>query len=221
MKKISIIIPAYNEEDAIEEVIRRVKFISSPNDEILVIDDGSKDNTYKLAKKTKVKIIKHKVNKGKAFALKTGFNAAKNDIVATIDADCTYPPEEIKKLLKEIENADIVIGSRFMNGIPKEIPLYRGLANKIGALITTILAWKRVTDVTTGLRIFNKNILNTCEIKARGLDFEAEFTMRAIKKNYKYKEVPIRIEERKGASKLNFSRDCLLFFVAVLRGRFT
>ena len=166
-------------------------------------------------------IIKHKVNKGKAFALKTGFNAAKNDIVATIDADCTYPPEEIKKLLKEIENADIVIGSRFMNGIPKEIPLYRGLANKIGALITTILAWKRVTDVTTGLRIFNKNILNTCEIKARGLDFEAEFTMRAIKKNYKYKEVPIRIEERKGASKLNFSRDCLLFFVAVLRGRFT
>ncbi len=216
----TIIIPALNEEKGIEEVIRRCQAVCSKGDEIVVVDDGSDDRTYSLAKKTGVRVLKHKVNKGKAFALRTGFEAAKNEILVTIDADCTYPPEAIPEMTVALKDADLVVGSRFKNGIPKGLPVYRGIANIVGAEVTSIILGRRLTDVTTGLRVFRKEVIENCHIKAKGLDFEAEFTARAITKRYRYAEVPIVAEERKGQSSLRFFRHMYLFFVAVLRGRF-
>lgn len=216
----SIIIPALNEEKGIGEVIRRCRAICSEGDEIVVVDDGSTDRTYSIAKNYGVRVLKHKVNKGKAFALRTGFDAAKNDVLVTIDADCTYPPEAIPLMIDALKDADLVVGSRFKCGIPKELPFYRAIANIIGAKITSIILSRRVSDVTTGLRVFRKKVIANCPVKAKGLDFEAEFTARAITKGYRYAEVSIVTGERVGQSSLRFFRHIYLFSVAVLRGRF-
>jgi len=174
--KISIIIPAYNEENGITEVIKRCKKVLHPGDEIIVIDDGSQDNTAQIARKEKIKVISYKKNKGKAGALKEGFKAAKNEILVTIDADCTYPPEKIPELLNAVKNADLVVGTRFRAMWPKDMPPHRVFANKLGALVTSIILRRKVTDVTTGLRAFRKSLIKNMNIKAKGLDFEAEFT---------------------------------------------
>jgi len=219
MKK-SIIIPACNEEKSISEVIGRVKKVCPPEDEIIVVDDGSRDNTGKIAKKMGVRVLRHKTNKGKAIALRTGFKYAKNNIIVTIDADCTYPPEEIPNLVKNLEGCDLVVGSRFKKGIPKGIPMMRGIANILGALFASLVLFRRITDVTSGMRAFRKGVVKACRIRAKGLDFEAEFTSRAIAMGFRYREVPISFEERKGRSKLKFLRDIVKFSIAILRGRF-
>ncbi len=216
----TVIIPALNEEEGIAEVIRRCQAVLSNDDEIIVVDDGSTDKTSSIARKTGVRVIKHDVNKGKAFALRTGFNAAKNDVLVTIDADCTYPPEAIPKMIDALRSADLVVGSRFKKGVPRGFPLSRAIANIVGAEVTSIILSRRLTDVTTGLRAFRREVIEDCPVKARGLDFEAEFTARAITKGYRYAEVPVIVEERKGRSSLRFFRHMYLFFVAVLRGRF-
>lgn len=216
----TIVVPALNEEKGIEEVIGRCKAVLSNNDEIIVVDDGSIDRTSTIAKKMGVSVLRHEVNRGKAFALRTGFAAAKNDVLITIDADCTYPPESIPEMIEMLKDADLVVGSRFKNGMPSDLPFYRAIANIIGAEVTSIILGRRLTDVTTGLRAFRKDVVENCDIKAKGLDFEAEFTARAITKGYRYAEVAIVAEERKGQSSLRFFRHMYLFFVAVLRGRF-
>lgn len=216
----SIIVPALNEEEGIEEVIGRCLAVCSKVDEVIVVDDGSTDRTSLVAKKMNVRVLRHKVNRGKAFALRTGFDSAKNDILVTIDADCTYPPEAIPEMIKALKSADLVVGSRFKKGIPRGLPIYRAIANIVGAMVTSIILGRRLTDVTTGLRVFRKEVIENCPIKAKGLDFEAEFTARAITKGYRYAEVPIVAEERMGQSSLRFFRHMYLFFVAVIRGRF-
>jgi len=219
MKK-TIVIPAYNEEEAIKEVVEKTKRVCSRGDEIIVVDDGSDDRTSEIAEKLGVKVLRNKRNMGKAIALKTGFREAKNDFIVTIDADCTYPPEEIPKLIKALEGNDLVIGSRFKNGIPKNFPFLRGIANVLGAKFASLILSKRVTDVTSGMRAFRKDVVEACDIRAKGLDFEAEFTSRSIAMGFKHKEVPIRSEERLGRSKLNFFSDIFKFSIAILRGRF-
>ena len=114
---ITVVIPAYNEEKGIEEVIDRVKK-TLPKAEIIVVDDGSKDKTYEKAKRTGVKVIHHSFNMGKACALKTGYKHANCEVIANIDADCTYPPEKIPKMVKKLNEFDLVVGSRFKKGIP-------------------------------------------------------------------------------------------------------
>ncbi len=218
MKK-TIVIPAYNEEDAIKEVIERCKKVSSHGDEIIVVDDGSSDKTSGIAKKLGAKVLKHETNKGKAIALKTGFRAAKNDVIVTIDADCTYPPEEIPKLVEGLGGYDLVIGSRFRKGLPKGFPFLRVVANVLGAFFASFILLKRVTDVTSGMRAFRKDVVEACDIRAKGLDFEAEFTSRAITMGFRHREIPVDSGERIGESKLNFFSDIIRFSIAILRGR--
>lgn len=230
MSAVSIIIPAYNEEGGIEKVVKEVKSFA-PKAEIIVVDDGSKDRTYELAKSLGVHVIKHEINKGKANALRTGYAAAKGDIIVTIDADCSYPPKEIPKLLSRIEaGADIVVGSRFLVSeekqksffnfrTPNGFEWYRAWANIIGAKVASLILAYHLTDVTTGLRAFKKEI-SGLKVYANGLDYEAELTAKAITMGYKYYEVPIEFSERVGVSKLKFFRSIVKFFLAILRGKF-
>ncbi|MBT4192087.1 MAG: glycosyltransferase family 2 protein [Candidatus Diapherotrites archaeon] len=219
--KISIIIPAYNEEEGIRDTVQQCKEVLSSGDEIIVVDDGSKDKTAEIAKKTRVRVVSYKNNKGKAGALKEGFKAAKNDILITIDADCTYPASKIPALVKKLASNDLVVGSRFRRMWPKDMPWHRVAANKLGAFVTSLILGETVTDVTTGLRAFKKDTIKGMNIKAKGLDFEAEFTAHAISKGYKYDEVKIVAHEREGNSSLRFFHDIWRFFKAVLRGKFS
>ncbi len=220
MKK-SIIIPSFNEEKGLPDVVKRCKKVLNRGDEIIVVDDGSQDKTFETAKKLGVRVLKHSKNLGKTSALKTGFNAAKNDVIVTIDGDATYPPEKIPDLVKELENADLVVGTRFRKMWPKDLSWIRVAANKLGALFASVLFQRKITDVTTGMRAFRKNVLKKIpEIRAKGLDFEAELTSRAITSGLEYREVRVIPELREGQSNLQFFSHMWLFFKAIIRGKF-
>ncbi len=240
---ISIIVPAYNEEKGITKTIARLKKVKfrEPS-EIIVVDDGSADDTYKEARKNSgIKIVRHAINRGKAAALDTGFSAARGDIVATMDADCTYPPEPLPYMLGMIRanEADMVMGSRFLRkergpfvalgAVKKIISSLMGVkdpdhtnfyGNAVFSSMISVLTGKKITDGSTGLRIFRKNILGSVKIKSRGLDWEVEMTTRTLRNGFIAKEVPIEYYPRVGKTKLRPFRDGLRFFVAVVRGKF-
>lgn len=219
---VSIIIPAYNEEEGIKKTVLDVKK-TLPNAEIILVDDGSKDNTWKIMKKLSknknIKSYKHKKNKGKAHALKTGYKKAKNEIIGTIDSDYTYPPKHFPKMIKKFKKGDydMIIGSRFIKGFPKKYPFLRAFFNQLGAFVTSLILFHKVTDVTTGMRVFNKKVAKL-PTRAKSLDYEAELTGRVIKSGMKYGEVPITMKPRLGVSKLHLIKHIINFFIAMLRG---
>ncbi|MBI4177306.1 MAG: glycosyltransferase family 2 protein [Candidatus Aenigmarchaeota archaeon] len=240
---ISVIVPAYNEQGGIRKTVERLKRVRfREKSEIIVVDDGSSDNTYQESRKIRgIRILKHERNMGKAAALHTGFEAAKGDVVATIDADCTYPPERLPDMLEIIRDgeADVVLGSRFYNrrrgpgviiGAVKKIAfLLAGkrsddhtnfYGNAIFSGVITILTGKRITDGSTGLRAFRKKILNRMHIRSRGLDWEVEMTTRSVRAGLKVVEIPVDYYPRVGRTKLKILTDGIRFFVGIVRGRF-
>ena len=221
--KISIIVPAYNEEFAIRSTVERLKLaVKSVDHEIIVVDDGSSDKTYDVAKNLAgIRLLRHETNKGKAAALETGFSNASGDILFTIDADCTYPPEVIPEVAKlmEKEGLDMVICSRFLGGNPQMSRLnYFG--NILFSLLVTVLTGKRVTDASSGMRGLRKRVWTLIKVKSRNLDWEVEMTTRALRKGFVVKEFPIQYFDRVGASKLRPVRDGFRFLKAIIVGRF-
>ena len=222
--KLSIIIPAYNEESAIKNVVDEVKKINlhSIQKEIIIVDDGSKDKTYEIAKNiSDVNLLKHKYNKGKASALKNGFDHATGELLMTIDADCTYPVSSIPFLVDTVkkEDADMVIASRFLGQITAMSKLnYYG--NVAFSKLISILTGKVITDGSSGMRVFKHCIWDDIDVKSRGLDWEVEMTTKVIQKGYDVFEIPIAYSDRVGSSKLNPLTDGFRFFVAIIRGRF-
>lgn len=201
---ITVIIPAYNEEEAIQAVIKEIPDIVN---EIIVVDDGSTDRTYELAKEAGATVYKHATNKGKVGAIRTGIANAKNGIIILTDADCTYPAKIIPDLIKEMENgAQLVIGSRFKNGV-QNVPLFNRIGNKIFSIIACYISGQEITDAQSGFRAFNKDFLETIGVRARGLEFETEMTVKAAKHGYKLVEIPIKYRKRVGISKLNPIKD--------------
>lgn len=216
----SIILPAFNEADAIVEMVERCNKACSAGDEIIVVDDGSRDATFELARRAGANVIRLNPNRGKAHALRAGFEAAKNDVIVTIDADATYPPESISLLASQLPSADLVVGSRFLNRGRVRLPLHREWANRLGASVVSLILGQPISDVTSGMRVFRKSWFQKIPIYAQGLDFEAEFTARTIRGRHRYVEIPIEVDHRRGQSSLRFFRDTLGFLVAVLRGKF-
>jgi dolichol-phosphate mannosyltransferase len=220
----SIVIPAYNEEEALYDVVTRT-LASNPGAELILVDDGSSDGTWSimktLADEDRVRAFSHQTNRGKTQALKTGYQEARTETIVTIDADMSYPPESIPSLVFTFDQGyDMVVGSRFLNGIPKATSLIRSFANITGARIASAVLKRRVTDLTTGLRVFNKRVASL-EMKASNLDYEAELTSRVISNGMRYAEVPIAIEQRVGKSKLKFFQNCYLFMKAVFVGKYS
>ena len=188
-KKIIAVIPAYNEEKHIEDVINNTKKYV---DEIIVVDDGSKDKTFQKSKKADL-VLKHIINMGKGLALKTGIEAAikrKADIIVTIDADGQHNPKDIPRLLKELEknNLDIVIGGRPFD---KNMPLVQRFGNLIIHKMFTSFFHVNVNDTQSGFRIFKSNIYPKIKWLASSYSVETEMLIKVGKCNLKYKEIPI------------------------------
>lgn len=232
MKKLSIIIPCYNEEKGICKVIggipkKKLRELGYKT-EIIVIDNNSKDKTSEVAKTMGgVKVLFEK-KQGKVPAMMKGFKYATGEIFVTIDGDNTYPSHEIPTLIRSFDGIDLVVGSRF-NSIwnirrlmaPRAMPFQRVIANKVGAEMGSIILGHRITDVTTGLRAFKSDLLNRVPpIKAKNLDFEAELTARVIANGLIYKEVRITSNPREGHSSLNYFRDAFRFLWAMIVGKY-
>lgn len=223
-KKYSIVIPAFNEDAAIESIVKRT-LDSNPDAELILVDDGSTDRTWQLMEELRttgdVKAFRHVKNRGKAHALKTGYIHASTDTIATIDADLTYRPESIPTLIEKFEQGyDMVIGTRFKNGFPKNASFFKSLANVTGSLIASVLLHRRITDLSSGLRVLNKKVA-FLEVKAHNLEYEAELTSRVITKKLSYAEVPITVGKRVGSSKLKFVQNCYLFMKALIVGKYS
>lgn len=213
-ENITVVIPAYNEEEAIQPVIKEIPDIVN---EIIVVDDGSTDRTYELAKQAGATVYKHETNKGKVGAIRTGVANAQEGIIILTDADCTYPAKIIPDMIKEMENgAQLVIGSRFKNGV-ENVPLFNRIGNKIFSITACYISGQEITDAQSGFRAFNKDFLDILGVSARGLEFETEMTVKAAKHGYKMVEIPINYRKRVGTSKLNPIKDGYKMGFALMR----
>jgi UDP-N-acetylglucosamine---dolichyl-phosphate N-acetylglucosaminyltransferase len=194
--KILVVIPAYNEDKTIKGVLKELLAIGL---ELIVVDDGSIDKTYKKAQEILGKqpnhgfIYKHVINRGLGASLKTGLDAAllKNaDIIVTFDADGQHHSEDIKNVIKPIIDgkADVVIGTRDFN----EMPLSKKLGNQIMNLITLIFYGIHVQDSQSGLRAFSRNAAVLMDIHSRDYGVSSEIIYEIRKNNLKMKEVPIK-----------------------------
>ncbi|MBN2094131.1 MAG: glycosyltransferase family 2 protein [Candidatus Zambryskibacteria bacterium] len=171
-----VFIPAYNEEDSIVDVIKKISelYVAGENQdyvlETIVVDDGSKDKTAQLAKEAGVKkIVVHPYNRGLGASTRTGMQTAYEmgaDIAVKIDADMQNPPEEIDKVVRPIleDRADCVFGSRLMGGLEYKMPFYRKCGNKFFAWLVSNITGLRITDATTGLMAFHKRYLQIFNI---------------------------------------------------------
>jgi len=198
---LSIVIPVYNEINTIEEIIKRVQ-ATGLVDEIILVDDGSSDGTRDILNRydrdPALKIIFHKKNQGKGAAVMTGIKQTTKDLILIQDADLEYDPRDYQALLQPIlENlADVVYGSRFLGGPRRSILFWNMVANKILNFTTNILYNNILTDMETGYKLFKREIIEDLNIRARGFEFEPEFTAKILKKHVHIYEVPIRFTPR-------------------------
>lgn len=219
MNTVSIVIPAFNEQDGIVQIVERVRAVApalaaqNTELELLVVDDGSRDRTAALAAQcVNTRVIRHTLNRGYGAALKTGFRHAGGEYVGFLDADGTYPPEAFPELCRvlETQNADIVVGSR-MSGASSQMPVMRRIGNLVFAGMLSVLSGVRVRDSASGMRVFRREILPRIYPLPDGLNLTPAMTTRALHEDLKIVEVPIAYSERIGRSKLSVVRDGMRF----------
>lgn len=196
MKKVSIIIPIYNEKETLSKILQEVEKASTLGltKELILIDDGSSDGTREILKslEKKYRVFYQSENQGKGAALRIGFQKATGDIILIQDADLEYHPKEYPQLLRPIlENkVDIVYGSRNLKYNPRSQKSYYW-GGKLISWLTNFFYGSHLTDVYTCYKVFKTEILKEMELDSNGFEFEAEVTIKALKKNYKILEVPI------------------------------
>ncbi|MDF1557928.1 MAG: glycosyltransferase family 2 protein [ANME-2 cluster archaeon] len=191
MTSITAILPAYNEEVSIgTAVLRTRKYV----DRVLVIDDGSTDRTAEVAELAGAEVIRHPINRGKGAALRSGFNAANGaDIIVTMDADGQHCPSEIPNLIAPIleGEADVVNGSRYMNGNGKNTPRYRRLGQKVLDKATNFSSGLDVTDSQSGFRAFAAHTIPAFRFRESGFEIESEMLVDAALAKLRVEEVDI------------------------------
>jgi hypothetical protein len=224
METLSIVIPAYNEEDGIAEIAERVAAIRpalgthNVELELIVVDDGSRDHTAEIATCCpEVRLIQHQTNYGYGAALKTGFAHARGEWLGFLDADGTYPPEHFPALLQAAreQDADLVIGSR-MAGADSQMPLSRRIGNTFFAALVSLIGNRRISDSASGMRIIHRDALPRLYPLPDGLNFTPVMSTRAIHQDLKMIEVPIPYAERVGRSKLTIVGDGTRFLQSIL-----
>lgn len=202
--KIAIAIPAFNEEKNIGPIILKLKKFF---EDIVVCDDGSTDLTSEVAESLGAIVVKHSKNLGYGGAIKTLFLKCKEmnvDAMITFDADGQHRIEDLKKLIESIKNdsADLVIGSRFLDNETK-IPKYRKIGIKAITKLTNVTSGMKISDSQSGLRAYNKKILQNLKLTESGMGISTEILIKVQKLNYRIKEVPIKILYEGKTSSIN------------------
>jgi len=202
MKKISAIIPAYNEEEAIEKTIKDLKNELNNLDleyEIIIINDASTDKTGEVLNEIDgIKVIKHFKNMGYGASLKTGINESKYDHILILDADGSYPPEALREMIGHASGHDMVVGAR-----KKYRPFYGRPAKWFLNRFASYLAEEKIPDLNSGMRIFKKDIvLDNWHLFPEKFSFSSTLTMVCLTNKYRVKNVKINYLKRKGKSKL-------------------
>jgi glycosyltransferase involved in cell wall biosynthesis len=203
--KLSIVIPVYNEEQTIGEVLERVWAVDLGDieREVIIANDGSNDGTGKAIDASRwshdprLKNYNSPINLGKGAAVRIGLQFATGDILLVQDADLELDPNEYRRLLAPILDgrADVVYGSRFLNSSGR-VALRRRLANRLLTLLTNLLFWAQLTDMETAYKVFTREALDGIRLRCVGFDFEPEITAKFLTKGRRIVEVPIGYRPR-------------------------
>ena len=197
--KLSVIIPVYNEERFIGSVIEKVRSVTLPpclTRELIVVNDGSTDNTAKILERFKgfpeVKILHHARNLGKSAAVRTGIQTAQGDLILIQDADLECTPADYPRLLEPFlgNHLSVVYGSRFKGKI-KNMSLMNRIANRISTATVNLLFRTKLSDVNTCYKVFRRKLLDRNKITSKHFVFDAEITVKLLKQGYQILEVPI------------------------------
>lgn len=204
-RKLSVIIPVFNEQATIREVLDRVASVDIPK-EILVVDDGSSDGTAEIIEEIvrgwqptdELKFFKHPRNRGKGAAVRTGIEQFTGDVLIIQDADLEYDPREYPGLLEPILDgrADVVYGSRFLGGPHRVLYFWHYLGNKFLTLLSNMLSNLNLSDMETCYKAFRREVFDDLEIKSNRFEFEPEITLKVAKRGFRIYEAPISYSGR-------------------------
>jgi glycosyltransferase involved in cell wall biosynthesis len=216
---VSVVIPAYNEEGGLKDVVGglRSRLESSGRPfEIIVVDDGSQDSTLDVARSLDVTVIPHGSNRGYGAALKTGIHAARGEHILICDADGTYPSESIPELLRHVDDHDMVVAAR--TGESVDIPRLRRLPKAILRSLAVYLSEADIPDLNSGLRVFRRDAaIRFFPILPAGFSFTTTITLAMLCNEGRVRYVPINYSKRTGRSKIRPVRDTLNFLILILR----
>jgi glycosyltransferase involved in cell wall biosynthesis len=219
MGMVSVVIPAYNEQDGLADVVRglRARMESSGRSfEIIVVNDGSRDGTLDVARGLGVTVISHTVNRGYGSALKTGIRASRGEHILTCDGDGTYPPNSIPGLLQHLDDHDMVVAAR--TGASVDIPFFRRLAKGILRRLAIYLSDADIPDLNSGLRLFRRDAaMHFFPILPAGFSFTTTITLAMLCNEGSVRFVPINYSKRIGRSKIRPFRDTLNFLILIMR----
>jgi glycosyltransferase involved in cell wall biosynthesis len=212
--KITIILPAYNEELAIGDTIKKIKELH-PDFEILVVDDGSTDNTVKIAMDDGANIWPHPYNMGNGASIKTGLRCAKGDWVVMLDADGQHDPADIARLLEHKDNYDMVIGARSKEA---HSATHRKLANWFYNCFASYVTKVKIEDLTSGFRLVRRDVAQKfIYLLPNGFSYPTTITMAYLRSGRTVKYLPIITAKRKGKSKIKIMQDGTKFVLIISR----
>lgn len=201
-KRLSIIIPVYNEEATVEELIRRVRTVDLPLErEIVVVDDASTDGTAKILsrlEKDGLTLLRHDTNRGKGAAIRTALGRTSGDLILIQDADLEYDPKDYARLLEPLLDgrADVVYGSRFLGGPHRVLLFWHYVANSFFTFLTNFLYNVNLTDMGVCYKVFRAELLKSLVLRSDRFGFEPEVTAKICRRKARIYEVPISYSGR-------------------------
>jgi glycosyltransferase involved in cell wall biosynthesis len=215
---ISVIIPAYNEGAIIDQVVSRVCQALQVQDEafeIIVVDDGSSDDTATTARTAGARVIQHPYNIGNGAAVKTGIRNARGGVLVMLDGDGQHAPEDIPRLLEELGPYDMVVGARTQGS---ETAFHRDLANKLYNLLATYICGRKIEDLTSGFRAIKAHIARGfVYLLPNTFSYPSTITLATVRSGYSLAYVPIKTAGRTGKSKIKLLRDGAQFLLIILK----
>jgi glycosyltransferase involved in cell wall biosynthesis len=195
-RKLSVVVPVFNERTTVVEIMRRMRTVELPIDrEFVIVDDGSSDGTQQVLSQlgdSTVKVVKHTANRGKGAAIRTGLEHVTGDLVLIQDADLEYDPEDWPKLLAPVfrGKATVVYGSRFTGERRNMLPVH-WMGNRLLSLTTNLLYNTTLSDMETCYKLFDRRVLDGITIRSDRFDFEPEVTAKVLRQGVRIYEVPI------------------------------
>lgn len=212
---LSIIIPAYNEGKALSATIEKIHSLNLPDFEVIVVDDGSSDDTAAVAQAGKARVISHPYNIGNGAAVKSGIRAARGRVLVFMDGDGQHDPSDIPRLLAHISRYHMVVGARARGS---ETTLHRDFANAIYNRLASFVAEFKIEDLTSGFRVMRRaDAIRFCDMFPNKFSYPTTSTLAFLRSGRSIKYVPIQTRYRIGKSKIRLLHDGFEFLIIILK----